>query len=701
LAKREILPNHQYRESHSFPKAKFQPRLLYELARQHGVQTSYYDVQGRRHGATPEALLAVLQALGAPVARPEDAAGALRAVRQARWRRCCEPVTVAWDGGPAALELRLPAGQDRGQVHCRLELEDGEVRQWACDLTGLRVLRRATVEGVEYVARELPTPSGLPPGYHRLKLAMPGYEGETLVVAAPRRAFGLAADGGRVWGVFVPLYALRSARNWGAGDTGDLERMWDWVRELGGGLVGTLPLLAAFLDQPFDPSPYAPVSRLFWNEFYLDVTRIPELERCAPARQLVSSRAFGKECDVLRRASLVDYRRAMALKRRVLELLAREFFAADSDRQAAFRRWVADCPGVRDYARFRAAVEHQRGGWTSWPARMRAGRLEEGDYDPQAERYHLYVQWVAREQFGALAERARAQGVGLYLDFPLGVHREGYDVWREREVFVLEANAGAPPDPFFTGGQDWGFPPLHPEAVRVQGYRYYLACLQHHLRHAGTLRLDHVMGLHRLFWVPRGLPAREGVYVRYPAEEFYALLCLESHRHRAVLVGEDLGTVPRYVRAAMARHGVYRMYILPFELTPHPKKPLRSVPADSLAGLNTHDMPPFAAFWSGSEDALRASLAGFLRNRGWLAVPNEGTAEVLRACLKYLAASRARVVLVNLEDLWLETEPQNVPGTGAERPNWRRKARYALEELDRLPGIRETLREVDLLRRKG
>ncbi|MBC7106597.1 MAG: 4-alpha-glucanotransferase, partial [Firmicutes bacterium] len=301
------------------------------------------------------------------------------------------------------------------------------------------------------------------------------------------------------------------------------------------------------------------------------------------------------------------------------------------------------CPGVRDYARFRAAVERRRGGWTSWPAMMRDGRLEEGDYDPQNEQYHLYVQWAASEQFGVLADRARAEGVGLYLDFPLGVHREGYDVWRERGVFVLKANSGAPPDPFFTGGQDWGFPPLHPEAVREQGYRYFRACLRHHLRHAGALRLDHVMGLHRLFWVPRGLPAREGVYVRYPAEEFYALLCLESLRHGSALVGEDLGTVPRYVRSAMGRHGVYRMYILPFELTPHPGKTLRYVPADRLAGLNTHDMPPFAAFWEACDDAVRSSVARFLRDRGWLGAPEEGPGEVLRAALRYLAASRARV----------------------------------------------------------
>ncbi|MBC7105145.1 MAG: 4-alpha-glucanotransferase, partial [Firmicutes bacterium] len=261
----------------------------------------------------------------------------------------CEHVTVAWDGGPAVMELRLPAGRTPGPVHCLLELEDGRASRWTRRLADLPVLRGATVEGVDYVARALELPSGLPPGYHRLKLALPGWEGETLVVAAPRRACALAAGGARVWGVFAPLYALRSGHNWGAGDAGDLERLWDWMRDLGGALVGTLPLLAAYLDQPYDPSPYAPVSRMFWNEFYLDVTRLPEFGRCAAARRMVSSRAFEEERDLLRRAPLVDYRRAMALKRGVLELLAREFFAADGERQAAFRRWVADsCPGVRD-----------------------------------------------------------------------------------------------------------------------------------------------------------------------------------------------------------------------------------------------------------------------------------------------------------------------------------------------------------------
>lgn len=673
-------------------------RLLQQLAGLYGVQTAYRDAAGRRRQAAPESLLAVLRALGAPLAGPADVAAALRERRQEVWRRCCEPVAVAWDK-ETRLELRLPAGRADGAVVCRLEPEGGDARCWTCDLARLPVLRAAEVEGVRYVVKQLALPAGLPQGYHRLRLALPGYSCETLVIAAPRRAYLLPGRRpGRTWGVFLPLYALHSGHSWGAGDLTDLEALLGWVGELGGGLVGTLPLLATFLDEPFDPSPYAPVSRLFWNEFYLDVTRIPELEHCPAARDLLNSPALQREITVLRAAPLVDYRRGMAAKRRLLEQLAR-CLAGDSPRQAALRRWAAAHPEAEDYARFRAAVERRRAPWPAWPARMRDGILQEGDYDPDAARYHLYVQWLAHEQMQALAAGNRQDGPRLYLDLPLGVHGAGYDIWRERAAFAPEAGAGAPPDAFFTQGQDWGFPPLHPERIREQGYRYFIACLRHHMRHAGALRLDHVMGLHRLFWVPRGLPARDGVYVRYRADEFYAILALESHRHKTLLVGEDLGTVPRYVRAAMARHRVHRMHVLPFEFPAEPGGAPRPVPAGALASLNTHDTPPFAAFWLGMDARRQEAVLGFLRREGWLRPSRDDTESVLRACLAYLAAGRARIVLVNLEDLWLETAPQNVPGTGNAYPNWRRKACYPLETFRCKPDIVEILKTIDRLRR--
>ncbi|MHB1042388.1 MAG: 4-alpha-glucanotransferase [Eubacteriales bacterium] len=686
--------------------SKAEIRLLNRLARSYGVETAFRDSRGERRHAGRHSLLAALRALGAPVEGLAGVPDALRERVQSEWRRLSEPVAVSWGGRPVLLELRLPAAIKKGPAAFRLELEGGRALRWTRSLSRLPLVRTVPVEGAGYEVRQLALPTGLPPGYHLLTLELPELPGgahKVLIISAPLRAFTPPpGTPGPSWGVFLPLYSLHSGRSWGAGDFTDLEALLDWVRGLGGDLAGTLPLLAAFLDEPFAPGPYEPVSRLFWNEFYLDLARVEELKVEPKAQELLNSPGCQDEIAALRAAPLVDYRRGTALKRRVLELCAQKFFAGDSRRQAGLRRWAAEDPAASDYARFRAAVEQRRAGWTAWPGPMRDGVLRDGDFDPEAERYHLYVQWLAREQLGELSARAGQKGRGLYLDLPLGVHREGYDVWRERSSFALEAGSGAPPDSFFTRGQDWGFPPLHPERIREQGYRYIIACLRSHLRHAAALRLDHVMGLSHLFWIPEGLPAKDGVYVRYRPEEFYAVLTLESQRSRALLIGEDLGTVPGYVRAAMDRHKVHRMYVLPFELTGEPGRTMRPVPANALACLNTHDMEPFAAWLKKEkENGRRASLPLFLHRRGGLKVPTSNARALMRASLSHLAASRAGVLLVNLEDLWLETSPQNVPGTGGENPNWRRKARYSLDEFSQRQEVLETLQEVNLLRSAG
>ncbi len=693
-------------------------RHLHHLARLYGVQTAYYGFTGRLVQPPPEALAAVLRALGAPAERLQDVPAALRERRQAVWQQCCEPVILAWDGDPVGATLRVPARLGGGPVVAHLQLETGEVRTVRGDLSRLPTLRGAEVEGARYAVKRLPLPGPLPWGYHRLTVEIGPDRLESLLISAPARAWTTPGGrGGGEWGVFLPLYALHSERSWGAGDFTDLGALAGWVAATGGALVGTLPLLAAFLDEPCEPSPYVPASRLFWNEFYLDLTRIPELERSPAAKRLLASAEVREECDVLRGSRLVNYRRQMALKRRILEDLARRFFAGTSQRQAPLRRFAATHPAVEDYARFRAAGERQRVPWPAWPQPQRDGVLAEGDFGEAERRYHLYVQWCAHEQLDAVSAAARDSGVGLSLDLPLGVHPDSYDVWRERAVFALGMAGGAPPDAFFMKGQNWGFPPLHPERIRAQGYRYTIACLRHHLRQASVLRIDHVMGLHRLFWVPPGMQAHEGVYVRYRAEEFYAILALESHRHEALIVGEDLGTVSPAVRPAMARHNVLRTYVLPFEGAPDPAAGLRGPSADFVATLNTHDMRPFAGFWQGLDiedrvglgllpeseaqgerngrEGWRAGLVGFLKRTGRLKGEGGGVHDLLRACLAYLGGSPARIVMVNLEDLWLETDAQNTPGTRAERPNWRRKARHAFEEFSRMPRVVEALRELD------
>lgn len=682
------------------------PNDLAALARLHGVQTGYVNMIGRWRSASPKSLLAVLRALGVTVHHGRDVSEALREARRARAHRVVEPVEVVWCGQPSTIPVQLPDRALAGWLCSEWQLENGEVRRHEFRLDRLPEAGRRRIEGERFVRRLVPVPRHLPMGYHLLRLEHATTRRVSQVFCAPEACFQVDRQR-RGWGVFVPLYALHSARSWGAGDLADLKELITWLRRQGGRLAGTLPLLPAFLDEPCEPSPYSPVSRLFWNEFYLDLEGVPELATCPPARRRLDSGAFQEGLRRLRDAPLVDFVAQMALKRQVLGLLSRSFFAQSSTRLRAFERFLTGHPQLADYARFRAMQEQHGRAWSRWPARQRDGDLRDGDCRESLQQYHLYVQWLAHEQMTQLAEHARRQQVTLYLDVPLGTHRDGYDAWRHRNLFALEASGGAPPDPVFTQAQDWGFAPLHPERNREQGYAYVRAYLRHHLQQAGLLRLDHVMGLHRLYWVPQGLPASQGVYVTYPADEFYAILSIESHRHRASIVGENLGTVPPGLNRRLRRHGVSGMFVVQCELRSPPRPALRRIPADVVASLNTHDMPPFAAFWDGldiadrqelrprrdrevlsayrSRERLRRSLQRLLGRRAGSQPDTMEISAVFRDAVEHLGASAARWVLLNLEDLWGETASQNTPGTSCERVNWQRKAQFDLEAIRRNP----------------
>jgi 4-alpha-glucanotransferase len=696
--------------------------LLHKVARLFDIQINPYDGFGHLMQPPPEAILRVLNILGAPVERMGDLAGALRQRRQFLMQRAIEPVVVAWDGGPLRFKLRLPAPLAAKETRYRIVLESGEFLEGKCQSDPRIKPVERCIEGVRYVAQWIVFPQKLPFGYHRLHVHVGALMFDSYVLSSPSQSFRAATVNPRFWGLFCPLYALASEKNWGAGNFSDLETLIDFTGQKGGDFVGTLPLLSTFLDEPFNPSPYAPVSRLFWNEFYLDVTRIPELQRSPVARSMIHASGFHADIESLRAAPLIEYRPLMALKRRVLEELLHTLMRRASKRRTNFQRFIETHPQAEDYAAFRAKVEREGVPWEFWPGAHRDGTLSVGDYDEKAKRYHLYVQWQAEEQMHALAEKTREGGPALYLDFPLGVNRDGYDVWRERQVFALKASGGAPPDSFFTKGQNWGFPPLQPDGLRQQGYRYYIECLRHHLQHSGMLRIDHVMGLHRLFWIPDGFGPSEAVYVHYPADEFYAILSLESHRHQVPIVGENLGTVPPYVNTALAKHRIHGMYVSQFCVTANPQSALQEPAHDAVASLNTHDTPTFAGFWQEKdiEDRLalellfppeaqierqrrasaREALIAYLRSRGWLKEESSEPLAILRAWLSQLASVDAYVLLVNLEDLWLEPLPQNVPGTWEERPNWKRKARLSLDEIRKTDSVTEILQAINEIRRR-
>ncbi|HEX2831839.1 MAG TPA: 4-alpha-glucanotransferase [Thermoanaerobaculia bacterium] len=534
-----------------------------EIARKLGIELSYTDAAGKRRNASPAALAAAID---------------VRSRSRREEPRLLEPVIVAW--GTQRPKIDLHGVQN---VEWDLELEDGSWRSG-------RASGSFTLDP-------------LPHGYHTLRIHR---EQEALLIAAPLKAH---APRGKSWGIFAPLYAAHTRRSWGAGDLGDLLAYASWIDHHGGSIVATLPMLAQHADEP---SPYSPVSRLFWNELYLDVTRVPEF-RAEDVDEGTLAR--------LRQTTHVDYAGILAEKHRVL--------------RNCLERFVPD----RAFATFASGEANEYANWRGADARL-----------------HLYMQYRLSQQMREVANAARRLGNGLYLDFPLGVHSAGYDAQRYAHVFARGVSSGAPPDLFFTKGQNWGFPPFDPDALREDRYDYFRKAIRHHVAHAGVLRIDHVMGLHRLYWIPDGMEAKDGVYVRYPVDELYAILTLESQRHGCVLVGEDLGTVPPEVPKKMVRHGLRRMYVVQYEMKPEEATP-PPPPAASVASLNTHDMPAFAA-WSAGQDPDRAHS--------------------LESLLMFLASSDAELLLLNLEDLWGETEPQNVPGV-PER-SWRHKFRMGLED---------------------
>jgi 4-alpha-glucanotransferase len=651
-----------------------------------------------------------------------DVPDALRARRLELWRRPLEPVTVAWDGKLPDLPVRL-RGAGEGRLRLWLETDAGDRLDLGA-ASRLRPGRAVEVEGRSFVEAFLPASDqpALPPGYHRVTLEADGQRATSLLISAPSRATPPPSE--RRWGVFLPLHSLRTTRSLGIGDLTDLEALTEWVASKGASMVAILPILAGFLEGPlFEASPYSPASRLFWNELWIDPEAAPEFRSSTEARELLSSPGYRRELARLASSTLVDYRAVMSAKRKVLEALVRTHRAERGPRRQAFDAFARANPRLVDYASFRAACERHGGWWRRWPASERDGTLPPQGGNAEGARYHAYVQWLAEEQLAATAERARARGAALYFDLPLGVNPAGYDAWRDRDAFLSGVAAGAPPDLFFRSGQDWGFQPLSPEGIREQGYRYPIAVIRHMLRHAGLLRIDHAAGLHRLFVIPDGMRATEGVYVRYRPDELYAILCLESRRSGTVLVGEDLGNVPLAVTQALLRHGIQRTYILQFELMK--KRPgVRPPPENAVAAFNTHDMATFAAFWRAMdvdlwvelgivdrEDAAaqkadrrrqRERLVEHLVGQGLLR-PGQARDEeaVLQAMLAFLAGSPAKMALLALEDLWHETRPQNIPGTTDQYPNWRRRAKLGFESFRRRPEVTSTLAQVELLRKRG
>lgn len=733
-----------------------------------GIGLEYYDAWGNRTVVPAETKRALLAALGCEVA-DDDAAGECLARMRAEDNQSVLPPLVVCHAAADALsiEIMLPRQLAARVLPWRIVLEDGDERTGVVlprpvrgdrprdgraredhdGHSGPKRERRAPVDPESGLKSLLELCAAVPAGLHRLILYEPGQPqrsfAETRIAVCPRRSFELSRIAGcesaRVWGPAVQLYALRSPHDWGIGDFGDLLRLVNIAADAGAHFVGVNPLHALFPHDPERASPYSPSNREWLNVLYLEIETMRDFGESASARQRVETPEFQQRLKALRAAPLIDYAGVAAAKFEILELLYRHFrvyhLERNTQRAGLFRDFQREGGrSLRAHALFDALQEHFHRqdpavwGWTVWPEAYRDidGAAVESFALANEERVEFfeYLQWQAEVQLRRVTTRAHMRGmaIGLYRDLAVGVNEGGSETWARASLHALSIHAGAPPDELNPSGQDWGFPPAIPRRLAAEGYASFLAVLRANMRHAGALRIDHVMSLMRLFWLPADGEERIGSYVAYPMEELFGLVCLESARNQCLVIGEDLGIVPQEVRDAMARHGLLSYRPLYFEQHWEEVrfKTPREWPELALATVGTHDLPTLRGYWNGHDLRLRDergmypepaardrqfgrrererhALLAALADEALLAdgLTNDPASvgdpdpRLVVAVHRYVARSPALMAAVQLEDVLGQLDSVNLPGTSeGEYPNWRRKLAAELDDIEVEPAWR-------------
>jgi 4-alpha-glucanotransferase len=697
-------------------------RRLLRLAHLSGVAPVYRDAQRKLRRVSPESLRAILTAMGLDVATPAAIEASCTAVEAAEWDALLPPVVTTVAGAAASVPVTVPTGAS-DKLCWRVRCESGEEREGSVAIDALTVLDERRERHRRCRRLSLPIDGAMPLGYHRLSVGLGDHVAETLLIVAPQRCYRPPGLARRPWALTAQLYALRSARNWGIGDFTDLGRLAEGAGRQGAAALGINPLHALFPAEPRHISPYSPSSRRFLNPLYLDVAAMPDFAGAVPPEDLAAARA----------GDLIDYPAVAALKHRAFDACYRAFAVrhlgtVPTARGAEFRRFQREGGrALETFAVFTALHEQMLAErhsfcWQDWPAPLRdAGSAEVARFAAErCERVelHQYLQWEADRQLGAAASAAAAAGLslGLYRDLAVGVDPNGAEVWADPGMTVTGASVGAPPDLLNMKGQDWGLAPVNPVALRREGFAPFIAALRANMRHAGLLRIDHVMALMHLYWIPRGAGPSQGAYVAYPFEALRHIVALESERRRCAVIGEDLGTVPDGFREIMAEAGVLSYRVMLFERD-HAGGflPPEAYPEQASAAFSTHDIATLRGFWLGRDLEWRRALdlypsaeagekerrdrrrerrlllealiaaAALPRAAAQLLLPEDDgpmfEPALTEAVYRFLAQSRAGLVLVQLEDVLGEIEQVNLPGTVDEHPNWRRRVAFALDEI--------------------
>ncbi len=670
------------------------------LAHAFGIATEYADQQGVRQVVTPGTVFKVLKAFGIDATSEVGIAAGWDRVHNGPWRRMVPHTVVATQGVSKQVLVHVPAGEP---LEVWIALEAGgriplrQVEHWA---------EPRLIDGVLVGEAAFVIEGTVPLGWHELHARSDSGNGKlvlkqhgVLVVAPAFLGLPPAMAERRTWGLMTQLYATRSRDSWGLGDLHDLGEIAAWAGQRGGGFVLVNPMHAGEPKTPLEPSPYLPATRRFFNPIYIRVEDIPEYTTLVPLKKMTIAAVATLAVLPNRTADLLDRDSIWEMK---ATALATVFSAPlSADRQSAYDEYCArEGAGLEQFARWSAFAEEHGPASQLWPESIRhpKGPGIESEAQRLSERvtFHKKCQWVLDEQFAAAQARAKAAGMnaGIVHDLAVGVHPDGADSWALQDVLAKTMNVGAPPDMYNQLGQDWSQPPWRPDTLAETGYAAYRDMLRTILRHAGGIRVDHALGLFRLWWIPIGDKPYDGTFVRFDHEAMVGILALEALRAGAFVVGEDLGTVEPWIQEYLATRGILGTSILWFEHG-HDGLPLAPEQYRELcfASVTVHDLPPTAGMWAGEHVRIRDELQlltrsaelewadwsreqahwlAALQQRGLLASnAKSSTQEVVEALHRYLAQTPAKVLAVSLPDLVGDVRAQNMPGTFREYPNWR------------------------------
>ena len=653
---------------------------LQQLAEQHRVGITFKGWDGTPQTVSDATLVAVLTALGVSCSNDDDVAASLRAVELAPWLRTLPAAVVVRKGDPTAVPVNVPSGT-KPAVH--IVLEDGSQRSLTVGKP-----RKQDVDGKSVSRFTVDVPLDLPLGWHTLVASAGPTESSCALVVTPRK-LSTADRLTRTWGLMAQLYSVRSRSSWGVGDLGDLARLSEISADKGAGFVLINPLHAAQPKPPVEASPYLPSTRRFFNPIYLRVENIAEFSDLpGAAGNTVRDLAAGFE-DANQNADVIDRDTSYAAKLQALELV----FAVtrEPEREGAFQRFRMEAgPGLENFALWSALAEKLPEGAPEWgdPEFLEAQRMQ---LTHRIE-FHAWLQWLCDEQLEAVQRAAVGAGmnIGIMHDLAVGVHPAGADAWTLRDVLASGISVGAPPDMFNQQGQDWAQPPWHPERLAESGYAAYRDMLRTILRHAGGIRIDHILGLFRLWWIPQNLMPGDGAYVYYDHEALIGILALEAERADAVVVGEDLGVFEPGVQEYLAERGVLGTSILWFEYDDDAPRPAEQYRTACLTTVTTHDLPPSAGYLAGRHVELRERLGLLGRSveeekaadreaqeqvlslvRSTTGTEPTTVQETVEAMHSFIALTPSVLLGVALTDAVGEERTQNQPGTTAEQyPNW-------------------------------